>query len=110
MRLPLLLRELAIAKGEVQYSKLLTNLAKVDVLIPDDWGLTPLSTRSMMDWTLKLVRCNWLRRGLNQITTIGVAEARLAKTHVKKSDAPPQLPPNDIGIMPIQFCRLDQGH
>ena len=39
VRLTRLLRELTIAKGDGQYSKLLTSLAKVDVLILDDWGL-----------------------------------------------------------------------
>lgn len=49
VRLTRLLRELAIAKGDGQYSKLLTSLAKVDVLILDDWGLMKLSAENRRD-------------------------------------------------------------
>ncbi|MDX5336787.1 MAG: IS21-like element ISSpu5 family helper ATPase IstB [Marinobacter sp.] len=49
VRLTRLLRELTIAKGDGQYSKLLTNLAKVDVLIRDDWGLMKLSAENRRD-------------------------------------------------------------
>ena len=49
VRLTRLLRELTIAKGDGQYSKLLTNLAKVDVLILDDWGLMKLSAENRRD-------------------------------------------------------------
>tara|TARA_R110000822_G_scaffold72322_1_gene173842 strand:+ start:811 stop:1566 length:756 start_codon:yes stop_codon:yes gene_type:complete len=49
VRLTRLLRELTIAKGDGQYSKLLTGLAKVDVLILDDWGLMKLSAENRRD-------------------------------------------------------------
>lgn len=49
VRLTRLLRELTIAKGDGQYPKLLTSLAKVDVLILDDWGLTKLSAENRRD-------------------------------------------------------------
>ncbi|MCA6063779.1 IS21-like element ISSpu5 family helper ATPase IstB [Thalassolituus marinus] len=49
VRLTRLLRELTIAKGDGQYSKLLTDLAKVDVLILDDWGLMKLSAENRRD-------------------------------------------------------------
>ena len=49
VRLTRLLRELTIAKGDGQYSKLLANLAKVDVLILDDWGLMKLSAENRRD-------------------------------------------------------------
>jgi DNA replication protein DnaC len=49
VRLTQLLRELTIAKGDGQYSKLLTSLAKVDVLILDDWGLMKLSAENRRD-------------------------------------------------------------
>ena len=49
VRLTRLLRELTIAKGDGQYTKLLTNLAKVDVLILDDWGLMKLSAENRRD-------------------------------------------------------------
>ena len=49
VRLTRLLRELTIAKGDGQYSKRLTSLAKVDVLILDDWGLMKLSAENRRD-------------------------------------------------------------
>jgi DNA replication protein DnaC len=49
VRLTRLLRDLTIAKGDGQYSKLLTSLAKVDVLILDDWGLMKLSAENRRD-------------------------------------------------------------
>ncbi|MCK7553434.1 IS21-like element helper ATPase IstB [Marinobacter goseongensis] len=49
VRLTRLLRELTIAKGDGQYPKLLSNLAKVDVLILDDWGLVKLSAENRRD-------------------------------------------------------------
>lgn len=49
VRLTRLLRELTIAKGDGQYPKLLTSLAKVDVLILDDWGLMKLSAENRRD-------------------------------------------------------------
>src|SRR6266446_3004551 len=39
LRLPRFLQELPIAKGDGRYGKLLTTLAKTDVLLLDDWGL-----------------------------------------------------------------------
>ena len=49
VRLTRLMRELTIAKGDGQYAKLLTNLAKVDVLILDDWGLMKLNAENRRD-------------------------------------------------------------
>ena len=43
LRLPRFLQELPMAKGDGRDGKLLTTLAKTDVLILDDWGLAPLS-------------------------------------------------------------------
>lgn len=49
VRLTRLLRELVIGKGDGQYPKLLANLAKVEVLILDDWGLVKLSAENRRD-------------------------------------------------------------
>jgi DNA replication protein DnaC len=49
LRLPRLLQELAIAKGDGRYPKLLTTLAKTEVLILDDWGLAPLNAEQRRD-------------------------------------------------------------
>jgi len=49
LRLPRLLQELPIAKGDGTYSKLLNRLAKVDILILDDWGLSKLVAEQRRD-------------------------------------------------------------
>jgi DNA replication protein DnaC len=48
-RLPRLLQEMAIAKGDGRYPKLLATLAKTEVLILDDWGLTKLTAEHRRD-------------------------------------------------------------
>jgi DNA replication protein DnaC len=49
LRLPKLLQELPIAKGDGTYVKLLTGLAKIDVLVLDDWGLSKLNAEQRRD-------------------------------------------------------------
>jgi DNA replication protein DnaC len=49
LRLPRLLQELPIAKGDGRYPKLLTTLAKTELLILDDWGLAALSDENRRD-------------------------------------------------------------
>jgi len=49
LRLPRLLQDMAIAKGDGRYPKLLTTLAKTDVLILDDWGLAKLTADNRRD-------------------------------------------------------------
>ena len=49
LRLLRFLQELPIAKGDGRYGKLLTTLAKTDVLILDDWGLAPFSKENRRD-------------------------------------------------------------
>lgn len=49
LRLPRLLQELAIAKGDGRYPKLLSMLAKTEVLILDDWGLVPMNPEQRRD-------------------------------------------------------------
>jgi DNA replication protein len=48
-RLPRLLEDLAIAHGDGAYSKLLRQLARIDLLILDDWGLAPLTQTGRRD-------------------------------------------------------------
>ena len=43
LRMPRLLSSLAIARADGRYPKLLDSLAKTDVLVLDDWGLSPLN-------------------------------------------------------------------
>ncbi len=49
LRLPRLLQELPIAKGDGRYAKLMASLAKTDVLILDDWALVKLSDEHRHD-------------------------------------------------------------
>ncbi len=48
-RLPRLLQELPLARGDGSYAKLLARLAKTDVLILDDWGLEKLNAEQRRD-------------------------------------------------------------
>ena len=48
-RLGRLFSELTIARGEGRYLRLLKIVAQVDVLILDDWGLTPLNAEQRRD-------------------------------------------------------------
>ncbi|HSW62513.1 MAG TPA: ATP-binding protein [Dissulfurispiraceae bacterium] len=43
-RVPRLLQDLALARADGSYAKLLARLAGTKLLILDDWGITPLST------------------------------------------------------------------
>ncbi|MDI6814187.1 MAG: IS21-like element helper ATPase IstB [Desulfitobacteriaceae bacterium] len=42
-RTPRLLTDLAIARGDGSYHRLLVKLAKIDLLVLDDWGLAPFT-------------------------------------------------------------------
>ncbi len=48
-RLPRLLQELMVARADGSYSKLLSRLAKTDLLLIDDWGLAPLGEQGRRD-------------------------------------------------------------
>ena len=48
-RLPRLLTELAIARADGRYAKLLTSIAKTSVLVIDDWGVSKLSAENRRD-------------------------------------------------------------
>ena len=49
VRVPRLFEELAIAHGDGRYVKLITQLAKVDVLLLDDWGVAMLTDSARRD-------------------------------------------------------------
>jgi DNA replication protein DnaC len=49
LRLPRLLQELPIAKGDGRYPKFMASLAKTNILILDDWGLVSLSDENRHD-------------------------------------------------------------
>jgi DNA replication protein DnaC len=48
-RMGRLLSEMALARADGSYAKLLTRLAKTDLLILDDWGLAPLADAERRD-------------------------------------------------------------
>jgi len=48
-RVPRLAHELHVARGDGSLPRLLTRWAKIDVLILDDWGLTPLGAQERHD-------------------------------------------------------------
>jgi DNA replication protein DnaC len=49
VRAPRLYRDLAVARGDGSWSRLLGKLAKVDLLILDDWGLAPMADLERRD-------------------------------------------------------------
>jgi len=49
LRLPRFLQEITIAKGDGRYIKLLATLARTDVLILDDWGITKPTAENRRD-------------------------------------------------------------
>lgn len=49
MRVPRLFQELAIAKGDGRYSKLLASYAKTQLLLLDDWGTASLTEEQRRD-------------------------------------------------------------
>lgn len=49
LRLPRLFEELHLAKADGRYGKLMLGYAKTDLLILDDWGLTPLTDPQRRD-------------------------------------------------------------
>jgi DNA replication protein DnaC len=48
-RCPRLFRELAVARGDGRYSRLINTIAKADLLIIDDWGLSTLTDQERGD-------------------------------------------------------------
>ena len=61
MRLPRLFNDLVIARADGSYNKLLASLARVDLLVLDDWGLAPMADRERRD-LLEIVEDRYGRR------------------------------------------------
>ena len=49
LRLPRLFEEVRLAKADGRYGKLMLNYAKADLLVLDDWGLTPMTDQQRRD-------------------------------------------------------------
>jgi DNA replication protein DnaC len=63
-RLPRLLHGLSIAKADGRYSKLLTSIARIDLLVLDDWGLSKFIKEQRHDLLEILEDRNGLRSTL----------------------------------------------
>ncbi len=48
-RVPRMLEALTLARGDGRYARMLKAIGRVQVLIPDDWGLAPLSAEQRRD-------------------------------------------------------------
>ena len=49
LRLPRLFSDLAIAKGDGRYGKLLVKYSRIDVMLLDDWGVAPMTAENRRD-------------------------------------------------------------
>jgi len=74
-RVPRLFEELALAHADGTYTRLLGRLAKIDVLVLDDWGLAPLKDQERRD----LLEILEDRHGLR--STIVTSQLPVAKWH-----------------------------
>lgn len=61
VRLPRLFNDLAIARADGSYSKMLASLSRIELLILDDWGLAPMADRERRD-LLEIVEDRYGRR------------------------------------------------
>lgn len=82
IRLPDLLEELSIAKGEGTFRKVMQTYKKIDLLILDEWLLVQLSGTESRD-LLELVESRYCR-----CSTIFLSQFEVSGWHSKISDAP----------------------
>jgi DNA replication protein DnaC len=74
-RLPRLLGDVALARGDGRYPKLLASLAKLDLLVIDDWGLAKLTPEHLRD-LLEIIEDRY-----NLRSTIVVSQLDVSKWH-----------------------------
>lgn len=74
-RVPRLLDELALARAEGSYARLLARLAKVELLVLDDWGIGALKEAQRHD-LLEVLEDRY-----GQLSTIVTAQLPIAKWH-----------------------------
>jgi DNA replication protein DnaC len=79
-RLPRLLEDLEMARGDGRYLKLLKQLCKIDVLVLDDWGLVRLSVMQQRD-LLELLDDRHQAR-----STIATSQLPIASWHEAMTD------------------------
>ena len=80
-RLPRLLSELSTAKADGRYPKLLSSLARTDVLVLDDWGLHPLTDSHRRD-LLEILKDRYGNR-----STVVTSQLPIAAWHDAIGDA-----------------------
>ena len=80
-RVPLLLADLATAKSDGRYGKVLAGVARVDVLVLDDWGLHALNDASRRD-LLEILEDRYGRR-----STVVTSQLPVATWHDAIGDA-----------------------
>ena len=83
-RLPRLLNDTALARGDGRYAKPLASLAKTDLLVIDDWGLAKLTQDNLRD-LLEILEDRYAVR-----STIVTSQLPLEKWH--DSIAEPTFP------------------
>ena len=79
-RIPRLMQELMIAKGDGRFSRVLNNIAKTDLLILDDWGLAKFTAEQRRD----LLEILEDRHGLR--STIVTSQLPIEKWHAMIGD------------------------
>jgi DNA replication protein DnaC len=80
LRLHRLLQDLQISKGDGRYPKLLTALAKTDLIVLDDWGIAPLTDEHRRD-LLEILEDRHGRR-----STLVTAQLPVDKWHAQIGD------------------------
>lgn len=80
LRLPLLLQELHTGRADGRYAKLMRQIAKIEVLVLDDWGIAPLTDTQRRD-VLELVDDRY-----NQRSTIVTSQLPIAHWHEAVGD------------------------
>lgn len=80
VRLPRLLPELALARADGRYPKLLRDYAKTQLLILDDWGLAPLTAEGRRD-LLELLEDRY-----NHQSTVVTSQLPVATWHAYRNE------------------------
>lgn len=86
LRLPRLLHELAVSRGDGSYGRLLTKLTKTNLLIIDDWLLSPLKENERRD-LLEVVEDRYERTATLVTTQLPVASWHEALGEPTHADA-----------------------
>src|SRR6202022_2950370 len=89
---PKLFAELALARGDGRYARILRGLTGVQLLILDDWGLEPLDAGARRD-LYEILEERYGRR-----STILTSQIPVDKWHAFISDPTYALTPSSIGL------------